>query len=141
MNTPMESGQETLFARLGGEAGLRRIIDLLYERVLADDYLSEYFMDVDVDRLKTSQLGYLRRLFGDSEAVYSGAPLQAAHQGQLVPEQAFDMFIDLFVDAAAENGLDDDGQEAVYGALKSVRASVIMEFKPNPAYNYPTKKF
>ena len=125
----------TLFARLGGEAGLTRIIDLLYERVLADDYLREYFMDVDVERLKTSQLGYLRRLFGDSDGVYNGAPLQAAHQGQLVPEQAFDMFIDLFVEAAAESGVDDDSQEAACVALKALRASVIMEFKPNPAYN------
>lgn len=141
MNTQVESGRGTLFARLGGEAGLRRIIDLLYERILADDYLGEYFMDVDVERLKTSQLGYLRKLFGDSDGAYNGAPLQAAHQGQLVPEQAFDMFVDLFVAASAEAGVDDDSQEEVCGVLKALRASVIMEFKPNPAYNYPTKKF
>lgn len=141
MNIAAESGQHTLFARLGGEAGLKRIIDLLYERILADDYLGEYFMDVDIDRLKTSQLGFLRKLFGDSEGVYNGAPLQAAHKGQLVTEQAFDMFIDLFVGAAAEIGVDSASQDDARGALRALRARVIMEFKPDPAYTYPTKKF
>lgn len=139
MNTPVQS--ETLFARLGGEAGLTRIIDLLYERILADEYLGEYFMDVDIDRLKAGQLGFLRGLFGDSGGVYRGPPLQGAHEGQLVTEQAFDMFVDLFVVAAAECGADSASQEAARATLKALRARVIMEFKPNPAYNYPTKKF
>jgi truncated hemoglobin YjbI len=132
---------ESLFAELGGRSGLTRIVELTYERILADDYLGEYFMDVDIDRLKASQVGYLARLFGDTESVYGGAPLQAAHKGQLVTEQAFDMFIDLFVAAAAETGLDTATQNAARAALKALRAHVIMEFKPNPAYNYPTKSF
>jgi hemoglobin len=137
----MSSSTETLFVRLGGEAGLTRIVDLLYERLLADDYLGEYFMDVDIEQLKASQLGFLRRLFGDRDSVYAGAPMRDAHKGQLVTEQAFDMFIDLFVAAAAETGADSTAQNEARGALKALRASVIMEFKPNPAYNYPTKKF
>ena len=132
---------ETLFARLGGTAGLTRIVDLTYERIIADDYLGEYFMDVDMDRLKASQVAFLARLFGDTASVYGGAPLQAAHKGQLVTEQAFDMFIDLFVAAAAETGVDQAVQEAARAELKALRARVIMEFKPNPAYNYPTKSF
>jgi hypothetical protein len=49
------------------------------------------------------------------------------------------MFVDLFVAAAAEIGVDADSQAAVRAALKSMRASVITEFKPNPIYNYPTR--
>jgi truncated hemoglobin YjbI len=130
---------ENLFARLGGEAGVSRILDLQYERLLADDYLGEYFMDVDVTRLKGGMLGFLRKAFGEPGAVYTGVSLQSAHKGQLVTEHAFEAFVDMFVAAAADIGVDEAAQEEARDALKGFRASVIMEFKPNPAYNYPTK--
>jgi hemoglobin len=133
--------QQSLFARLGGDAGLARVIDLQYERMLADDYLGEYFMGVDIDRLKTAQRGFLRKAFGDTEAVYRGATLQAAHNGQLVTELAFDQFIDMFVAAAREIGVADADQAEVRTVLKSMRASVITEFKPSPEYDYPSKPF
>src|ERR1051326_2449732 len=94
----------SLFLQLGGENGLARLIDRLYERILADEYLGEYFMGVDIARLKSAQLGFLRNTFGDTDAVYTGAHPRAAHAGQLVTEHAFDMFVDLFIEAAAEMG-------------------------------------
>jgi hemoglobin len=129
----------SLFARLGGDAGLMRILDLHYERLLADEYLGEYFMDVDMDRLRAGMLAWLRKAFGEPGAAYQGPSLQTAHKGQLVTEHAFETFIDTFIAAAAEAGADPASQAEARTALKSTRASVIMEFKPNPAYNYPTK--
>jgi truncated hemoglobin YjbI len=130
-----------LFMRLGGETGLARLIDLQYEQLLADDYLGEYFMGVDIDRLKTAQLAFLRTAFGDTEAAYRGASLREAHNGQLVTELAFDQFIDMFVAAACVLGFDDAVQAEIRTALKAMRASVITEFRPNPAYDYKSKPF
>jgi truncated hemoglobin YjbI len=131
----------TLFLRLGGEAGLTRLIDMQFTRVLADDYLGEYFMGVDVDRLKAGLLAFLRKAFGDTEAAYRGRPLQDAHRGQLVTEQAFDQFVDLFVSTARDLDANDETQSEIRAALKAMRASVITEFKPNPAYDYQSKPF
>jgi hemoglobin len=131
----------SLFLRLGGQAGLARMIDLQYEQLLADDHLGEYFMGVDIDRLKTSQLAFLCKTFGDTEAAYRGASLHQAHDGQLVSELAFDQFIDMFVTAARAMGVDDADQAEIRAALQALRASVITEFKPNPAYDYQSKPF
>jgi hemoglobin len=131
----------SLFIRLGGEAGLVRLIGRQYEQLLADDYLGEYFMGVDIDRLKAAQLGFLRKTFGDTNASYQGAQLREAHNDQLVTEHAFDQFVDMFVAAAHEAGADDADQMEIRTALKSLRASVITEFKPNPAYDYQSKPF
>ena len=128
-----------LFARLGGLDGLSRIVETHYDRVLADDHLGEYFMGADMDRLKAAQVAFLRKTFGDPGAVHAGASMQAAHKGQLVSELAFDAFIDLFIEVAAEQGVDAAAQAEARAALKSMRAAVITEFKPNPAYNYPSK--
>jgi hemoglobin len=141
MSTPELSGQENLFARLGGEAGLAHLIDLQYERLLADDYLGEYFMGVDIDRLKAAQLGFLRKTFGGTEAAYHGTSLHEAHKGQLVTELAFDQFVDMFVAVAREIGVSGADQAEIRTALKGLRASVITEFKPNPAYDYQSKPF
>jgi hemoglobin len=130
-----------LFTRLGGEAGLTRLIDLQCERLLADDYLGEYFMGVDIDRLKTGLLAFLRTTFGDTGAVYHGVPLRQAHHGQLVTELAFDQFIDMFAAAAREMGVDDTDQTEIRATLNAQRASVITEFNPNPAYDYQSKPF
>jgi truncated hemoglobin YjbI len=135
------SGQRSLFSRLGGAAGLARLIDRQYEQLLADDYLGEYFMGADIDRLKTAQLGFLRTTFGDTDASYRGAQLRQAHSDQLVTEHAFDQFVDMFVTAAREAGVVDADQKEIRAALKSLRASVITEFKPNPAYDYQSKPF
>jgi truncated hemoglobin YjbI len=135
------SGQPSLLLRPGGASGLARAIDRRYEQLLADDYLGEYFMGVDIDRLKTAQLGFLRTTFGDAKASYLGAPLRQAHHDQLVTQHAFDQFVDMFVTAAREAGADDADQTEIRGVLKSLRASVITEFKPNPAYDYHSKPF
>jgi truncated hemoglobin YjbI len=135
------SGQRSLFIRLGGAAGLARLIDRQYEQLLADDYLGEYFMGVDIDRLKTAQVAFLRKIFGDTDASYHGAPLRQAHHDQLVTEHAFDQFVETFVAAAQEAGVDDADQMEIRATLKSLRASVITEFKPNPAYDYQSKPF
>jgi hemoglobin len=130
----------SLFGRLGGEAGLTRLIDALYQRILADEYLGEYFMGVDIDRLKQAQLGFMRQVFGGGTA-HRGVPLREAHKDQLVTEHAFDQFVDLFVALAAEAGADDTTQADARAALRALRASVITEFQPNPAYDYQTKPF
>ena len=131
----------SLFARLDGETGLMKLIDRLYEKLLADDYLGDYFMGVDIDRLKTAQHAFLRKTFGDTAADYSGPSLQAAHKHQLVPELAFDKFVDMAVTAAGELGVAETDQADLRAALKSLRASVITEFSPNPAYDYQSKPF
>lgn len=131
--------EESLFVRLGGEAGIARILDRHYDAVMNDDHLRQYFLDVDLEHLKTAQLAFLRTAFGEPGAPYDGAALRAAHRDQLVSELAFDSFIDTLVATAAEFGAGAAEQGAIREALKPFRDSVIMRFRPNPAYNYPTK--
>jgi hemoglobin len=132
-----QMGQDTLFERLGGEAGVARLLDFHYERVTADEHLREYFLDVDLERLKISQLVFLAKLFGDVR--YDAAALRGVHRDQLVSELAFDGFIDSLIGCAADLGASAADQAAIRDALKALRDSVITAFKPNPAYNYPTK--
>jgi truncated hemoglobin YjbI len=133
------SDPPSLFESLGKEAVLARILDVQFDYIMQDDHLREYFLDVDLARLKASLAAFLRRAFGDTSAAYGGPSLHAAHKDQLVTELAFDTFVDLFVAATAEVGVDAGSQATARAVLTAMRASVITEFKPNPAYSYSTR--
>jgi hypothetical protein len=47
----------------------------------------------------------------------------------------------MFVAAAYGAGVSDADQAEIRAALKGLSASVITEFKPNPAYDYQSKPF
>jgi hypothetical protein len=65
--------------------------------------------------------------------------LRVAHRDQVISELAFDGFIETLVVTAAELDAAAADQGAMRDALTQFRDGVIMRFKPNPAYNYPTK--
>jgi hemoglobin len=53
-----------LFDRIGGWIGIVRIVDGLYERILADPQLEPFFRRADLASLKRSQTTFLARAFG-----------------------------------------------------------------------------
>ena len=131
-----------LFLRLGGETGLARMIDLQVERLIADDYLGEYFMGVDIDRLKSGLLAFLRKTFGDPGAAYRGT-IVAGRASRPVGDRTRIRPLRRHVCrcARAKPARPSRIRRKSAHVLKAMRASVITEFKPNPAYDYQSKPF
>jgi hemoglobin len=63
---------------LGGEAGVRPIVDRLIERVSSDLMIGFFFRDADLERVKRHELEWARAHLG-GPAAYSGRPLPEAH--------------------------------------------------------------
>lgn len=91
---------ESLYERLGGEAAVDAAVDIFYRKVLADDSVSHFFEDTDMDAQRAKQKSFLTMAFGGS-AAYNGKDLRTAH-AKLV-----------------ENGLNDSHFDAVAGHLKA----------------------
>jgi len=66
------------YERLGGEAGLRALIDDFVERVVSDIMIGFMFRDVDRARLKQLELEHAAAHLGGPSR-YSGRPLRQAH--------------------------------------------------------------
>lgn len=70
--------KESFFEQLGGEAGLRRIIDAFMDRVYEDRMIGFFFRNVDKGRIKEMEFQLAARFLG-ADIDYQGRPLDQAH--------------------------------------------------------------
>jgi hemoglobin len=69
---------KALYARIGGEEGLRRILRDFYARMEGDTMLGFFFHGRDVARIADRQADFLMRAMGARES-YAGKPPAQAH--------------------------------------------------------------
>ncbi|RAW45916.1 group 1 truncated hemoglobin [Halorubrum sp. 48-1-W] len=70
--------EETLYDRLGGNEGIRAVVDDFYDRLLADDELGPFFEGADMEKLRRTQTDFLCEAAGGPET-YDAAPVREAH--------------------------------------------------------------
>lgn len=88
----------TLYERIGGEAAVDAAVDKFYEKVLADERIKHFFIDVDMVKQREHQKRFLTYAFGGAPS-YSGRTMQSAHK-TLVEEKGLS---DMHFDAVAEH--------------------------------------
>lgn len=94
----MTESSETMYAELGGEAGVVALVDEMYRRVLADHQLGPFFADTDMHRLKQMQVAFISAMV-DGPVRYSGAELTEIHRGRGIERKHFSAFCGHLVDA------------------------------------------
>ncbi|MCP5540798.1 MAG: group 1 truncated hemoglobin [Akkermansiaceae bacterium] len=95
-DTPPEN--ESIYDRIGGEAGIARLVDDFYARVREDPELGSYFLHVPMDKLLKMQ----REFFGAATGgpiVYQGRPLGHAHHPLGISRHEFKRFTDHLIDS------------------------------------------
>jgi len=78
----------TLYARLGGQAGVAAIADTLIERVASDPRMGRSFKDSDLGRIKRLLAEQLCDLSG-GPCHYSGDSMREVHAGHHISEADF----------------------------------------------------
>jgi truncated hemoglobin YjbI len=74
----MSPVNDSLFARLGGEAKLREIINAFIDRVFEDRMIGFFFRNADRARIKEMEYQLTAEFFG-AGVKYTGRPLGEAH--------------------------------------------------------------
>ena len=78
----------SIYERLGGEAAVDAAVDIFYRKVLADERISSFFDDVDMDRQRAKQKAFLTFVFGGPNS-YAGKDMRAAHARMKLTELHF----------------------------------------------------
>ena len=60
----MSTHTPTLYEQLGGQPAVDAAVDLFYRKVLTDDRISRFFVDVDMDKQIAKQKAFLTMVFG-----------------------------------------------------------------------------
>ncbi len=66
------------YEKIGGAPAVDAAVDLFYRKVLADDLVSHFFDDADMDGQRAKQKAFLTMVFGGPNE-YTGKDLRTAH--------------------------------------------------------------
>ncbi len=69
---------QSLYEKIGGEAAVNAAVDLFYRKVLADDRISGFFSDVDMDKQAAKQKAFLTMVMGGPNN-YTGEDMRKGH--------------------------------------------------------------
>ena len=72
--------EDTLFADMGGQAGIDRIVDASVDNYLADDRIKAIFDESNIDRLRAEFKVQFCQVAG-GPCAYKGHDMTAAHKG------------------------------------------------------------
>jgi hemoglobin len=67
-----------LYEQLGGEPAMQAAVELFYRKMLADERVSHFFGDVDMERQMAKQKAFLTMVCGGPNQ-YTGKDMRAAH--------------------------------------------------------------
>lgn len=90
--------EASLYQKLGGMPAVNLAVDKFYDKVLADDRIKHFFVNVNMDRMRDHQKKFLTFAFGGSTG-YDGRGMRDAHAA-LVERMGLN---DTHFDAVVEN--------------------------------------
>lgn len=80
---------DAMYQTIGGDAGIKRVVDHFYERLWADPELRHYFDGIDREKLKRHQAQFLTFALGGGVDAYQGQSLGSAHAHLDITHEAF----------------------------------------------------
>ncbi|WP_250529963.1 group 1 truncated hemoglobin [Caballeronia sp. ATUFL_F1_KS4A] len=95
---------DALYEQFGERAGLTKIVDDMYDNVLADPRTAPYFDNAPVKRIKQKLVEQFCVLL-DGPCVYTGRPMRRTHEGQNIDRAAFNALVEDLQAAMDKNGV------------------------------------
>lgn len=89
----------SVYEQIGGEPAVDAAVDIFYRKVLADDRISMFFDDVDMDEQIAKQKSFLTYAFG-GPVTYSGQNMRDGHK-HLVERGLNDSHVDAVIELLA----------------------------------------
>lgn len=114
----------SLFERIGGEAAVEAAVDIFYDKVLADDRIKDFFINLDMVAQANKQKAFLTMAFGGPNN-YSGKDMRNAHAHLGLTDEHFDAVVENLAATLAELGVAEADIAAVGAVAESTREQVL----------------
>jgi hemoglobin len=117
----------TLYEQLGGEPAVQELTERFYRKMLADERVSDFFDDIDMDRQLAKQKAFLTMVTGGPNH-YTGKDMRTAH-AHLLARGLNDTHVDVVVhylgETLEELGAPAEAVATVRAAANSLRDDVL----------------
>ena len=122
----MSTVNDSLFARLGGEAKLREIINAFIDRVFADRMIGFFFRNADRERIKEMEYQLAAEFLG-ADVKYSGKPLGTAHANHPIMGGHFARRRQIFKETLEQFGVGEEIKSALLNHTDALRNLITPE--------------
>ncbi len=119
-----DSGEATLYERLGGQENIERIVTTTIDMHLENPAIASFFADVDREKLETHVVAFFAAGTG-GPAAYTGRDMTSAHATMSMTDEHFDKAVADVLAACRENGVGDAEVGEVAAILESLRPAVM----------------
>ncbi len=115
----------SLVDKLGGPPGVQSAVIDLYERLLDDHDISDYFDDVNLLALRVHMVDFLIAALSGAQHGYHGRPLDEAHRGLGITDTAFDHVVGHLRDVLIDASVDREVADHVVDRLAPLRQIIV----------------
>lgn len=119
----------SLYERLGGSEGIKRIVDDIGDAHLANPTINARYLPIASDpekwnAIKQSLCDFISAGTGGSEQ-YAGPSMLEVHRGMNVSEQEYMAAMDDIMAALEKNGIDDRSRQEVLAIAYSLKGEIL----------------
>lgn len=100
------SEETSLYEQIGGQATIDELIDQLYERILTDEMLAPFFVDIPMDKLRGMQKEFFAVALG-GPLEYSGEKLFNAHRGRGIKREHLSRYTEHLLETLKHVGIEE----------------------------------
>lgn len=125
----------SLYEQLGGSPAVDAAVDIFYRKMLADERVSHFFDDIDMEKQAAKQKGFLTMVLGGPHN-YTGKSMREGH-AHLIARGLNDSHVDIVIghlgDTLRELGVGEAQIAQVAALANSVRDDVLNRPPKKPA--------
>ncbi len=125
MGNTVETIQKSLFERLGGEQGVRKIVNDVLDKNYSNPIISHHFRLIDMDKLKQSVFEFFSMGTGGPHT-YHGKDMGTAHSNLKINEEEWASGSDDMLWALDKNGIGQEEKDVVIGILESFKGDIVV---------------
>lgn len=118
---------QTLFQKYGGYERVFKVVSLFYEKILADEAVSDFFDDVDMEGLIRHQTNFVGMVLGGPANQYTGRDLKAAHQGLSISHEHFNRVAEHLQSSLVECGFESSDIDTIMAVVASRRPDIVSQ--------------
>lgn len=115
----------TIYDEIGGAPAVAAVVDVFYDKLLADPSVRHYFAGKDLARLKAHQRSLVTVALGGMSETYAGRLMGPAHAGLDITHEAFDTILGHLDDTMIGAGVAPTTVAKVMAILEPLRPEVV----------------
>lgn len=115
---------QSLYEKLGGEEAIGKVVDYFYKNVLADESVSHFFENTDMEKQRRHQTKFLSFALGGPNQ-YSGNSMAKAHTGMNIQPEHFQSIANHLRDALQHFNVKDEDINEALAHVASLKDDII----------------